>query len=719
MLRPERRGRPVREQGAWIRVWLDHAAIALGLGVLLLGFATTVESGSWTWTVAVVVGVTTVTCAAWRAAGLRGAPVVGLVVGLWATVWTFVPETLAGGLVPTSASLDALGDLLSVARVMIMEEAAPAPAARPVVLVMTLAFALLVVAADLVLAQRAAPWSFGILLVAVLVTPSLISGRSPEAGVFLGAAGAWLIVLWSRSDRQTSGLLPAAVLGAGGLVASVVLPPVLPDVTGVARDWGAPPPAVFGDGINPMLQLGQNLRRGETSVAATYTTELEDTPYLRAAVLRDFNGRTWRPVDRGTVGRGEGNLVLGEAIPADPARTDITIEELSSTMLPVPYPATSVSGLPEEWSWNRVGQTLSSESGDSSELEYTVTSLDVQPTAEQMRSLPDVFRPGMGEYLRLPQDLPSSLVSTAREVTADADNDYDRALALQQHFRTEYEYSETAPVAGDYDGNGIRVPGRFLQERSGYCVHFSSAMAVMARILDIPSRVVVGYAPGRPIDLVDGQQVYEVTSDDLHAWPELYFEDVGWVGFEPTPSVGTPTRFSEPQSSTDDDDASAPEDEAEGSRAMEQGGDPGAPTVTDEPPSSSRTILGAGGLLLLLALLPAGVRLVQRRVRLGSEDPEAWWRELRATAVDHGVDVTESDTPRAFAARLGHEEPRGDLAVLVEDVERRRYARPGADVGARGREARRAVADVRGRGGRWTRLTARLAPRSLLRPPRN
>ena len=67
------------------------------------------------------------------------------------------------------------------------------------------------------------------------------------------------------------------------------------------------------------------------------------------------------------------------------------------------------------------------------------------------------------------------------------DNNYDRALALQRYFRSgEFEYSETAPVADDYDGNGLSVIAEFLQRKAGYCVHFSSAMAVMARTLGHP-----------------------------------------------------------------------------------------------------------------------------------------------------------------------------------------------------------------------------------------
>ena len=75
-------------------------------------------------------------------------------------------------------------------------------------------------------------------------------------------------------------------------------------------------------------------------------------------------------------------------------------------------------------------------------------------------------------------------------------------------------------------------------------MHFAGAFALMARTLGMPSRIVVGFLPGEFTgDTVDGQRVAEVTTGQLHAWPEVYFEGVGWVAFEPTKSLGTPTRF--------------------------------------------------------------------------------------------------------------------------------------------------------------------------------
>ena len=71
-------------------------------------------------------------------------------------------------------------------------------------------------------------------------------------------------------------------------------------------------------------------------------------------------------------------------------------------------------------------------------------------------------------------------------------------MAIQSYLRSaEFTYSLQSPVQGGYDGNGLSVLADFLTQKSGYCIHFASAMAVMARLEGIPSRIAVGYAPGR------------------------------------------------------------------------------------------------------------------------------------------------------------------------------------------------------------------------------
>ena len=74
--------------------------------------------------------------------------------------------------------------------------------------------------------------------------------------------------------------------------------------------------------------------------------------------------------------------------------------------------------------------------------------------------------------------------TTAADVVkaAGATTDYAMALALQNYFLSDgFTYSTTAPVDEGYDGSSASVIATFLKKKAGYCVHFSSAMAVMAR----------------------------------------------------------------------------------------------------------------------------------------------------------------------------------------------------------------------------------------------
>ncbi len=56
-------------------------------------------------------------------------------------------------------------------------------------------------------------------------------------------------------------------------------------------------------------------------------------------------------------------------------------------------------------------------------------------------------------------------------------------------------------------------------------------MAVLARLVHIPARVVIGYTQGTIV----GTDTWQVKTSDAHAWPELYFAGAGWLRFEPTP----------------------------------------------------------------------------------------------------------------------------------------------------------------------------------------
>ncbi len=132
-------------------------------------------------------------------------------------------------------------------------------------------------------------------------------------------------------------------------------------------------------------------------------------------------------------------------------------------------------------------------------------------------------------YLGLPTSLPDRVREKALEITSQIDNPYDKARAIETYLRT-FEFSTKTPIPAFDDD---RVDYFLFETQTGYSDHFSSAMTVMLRAVDIPSRLISGYGPGVPDPDIFA---YVVRERDQHSWPEAYFPDVGWVEFEPTPT---------------------------------------------------------------------------------------------------------------------------------------------------------------------------------------
>jgi transglutaminase-like putative cysteine protease len=236
-------------------------------------------------------------------------------------------------------------------------------------------------------------------------------------------------------------------------------------------------------------------------------------------------------------------------------------------------------------------------------------------------------------------------------------------VALQDYFRdNSFVYSTQTPLKQGYDGDGSRVIARFLEVKSGYCVHFASAMALMARTLGIPSRVAEGYLPGATSGgTATNPGEYTVTSDDLHAWPELYFAGVGWVPFEPTVGRGTVPDYTRPQTDAAAPSATSTTTSSSAPRALVPT-DPAnpagsAPLTTTSGAQPLATGVGVALLAVAVLLAPAVWRRMRRRRRI-RELTEEWggatlaWDELRDTVRDLGWTAPPTETPRVFAERV-------------------------------------------------------------------
>lgn len=707
--------------------WRQSLTLLSGMALLLAGFNVVIDGGRW-WSTAVLLSTLVLaTCAVLRALGAPLAWLGGLVVWFVGLVWIFAPDTLFA-VFPTPSSFAALGGLWGDAQQIILVESSPVVAAKPIVYVITAAFGLLAILLDGIQLGLRRPVLVGAIFTAMFVVPTAVSGDPPNVFLFLIIAALWLYLL--RAERRqrgrspvqgaVAGSTPTLAIALAALTIAVALPPALPHVSNIAISWGSPPPGVFERGINPILQLGQNLRRNSPVTALEYTTSMNQPPYLKVANLLDFNGKTWRPNSDVKFGRIEGNVSLRQDIARKEVTTSVRVRNLNSVRIPVPYPALEVDGLKGQWRWEPQGLTLKSDTSSSRGQTYRITSLQIQPTRTQMRASRTFVGPTLSRSVDLPVDMPASIAKTALEVTSGATNDYDRAVSLQDYFRNgDFAYSETAPVADGYDGNGVDVIAEFLKVKSGYCVHFSSAMAVMARSLNIPARIAIGYAPGVESGTTKaGKAVYEVTSDDLHAWPELYFEGIGWTQFEPTPGVGSATAFSDLPSG--DDVTADPDADVTGNSSTTNRPDrnliDSAPTATTDDTATTRSIRVVLAGLLLVLLLPIGLRKAMRAWRLRPTRRSAvrLWGELENTARDFGLFVTHSNTPRAFAQHLSSW-PSIDteaLARMLDAVERERFGPPGARVDDID-DFRAVVASLRRGATRGQRFRAAFLPRSI------
>jgi transglutaminase-like putative cysteine protease len=287
------------------------------------------------------------------------------------------------------------------------------------------------------------------------------------------------------------------------------------------------------------------------------------------------------------------------------------------------------------------------------------------------------------------------------------------ALAVNRYLQRGFTYNERPGEARF----GQQPLDYFLfNSRQGYCQHYSAAMALLLRMGGVPARVATGFSPG---GYSESKNAWIVRDTDAHSWVEAWFDDIGWVTFDPTPA-STPARSQiaalEPE----------PTDDGAGADAADAGA---APTPAD--PSAARADVtaaaegagdasGDGGLgwwqvaaaVLAAALVVAVLWRARRRRRgPGSMPPaERALAELERAVVRSGRTLAPGATLLELERDLRLS---GDAAGYLRALSAARYAPAG---GARQptrdqrRALRRDLAQGQGLSGRL-RLFAALPPR--------
>jgi transglutaminase-like putative cysteine protease len=504
-------------------------------------------------------------------------------------------------------------------------------------------------------------------LVVLLATYGIAATVSPPSHPLLSGALLFVLVaacLWSPS-RGRSAALSLGVVAAAGLAAIPVAARLDASEPWLDyRNWD------FGSASAADVTFDWNHSYGSIDWSRDGSKLLDiqsSRPhYWATEVLDHFNGIAWVGSETGP---GIDLPLRADGSPVGPLnskwvmRARFEVGELSSRLLIGAGRVLSVSGVKgAHVSTEGISVTSPLGEGDS----YEIRAYDPRPSAARMRASEGRYPVALDRYTALDvpqvgsipapspniQSPPASItlrsvtvplrdgpaVAPSPEVAGSAyapvyrlarrladgkPTAYEVAESMQRYLRSNYAYDESPPPA-----RLLPLSTFLVGDKRGYCQHFSGAMALMLRMVGIPSRVVGGFAPGEK-----GSNGFAVSDFDAHSWVQVYFNNIGWVTFDPTPSAA-------PAISRSGDSAQV----ARGPRPFEFR--TGSKATKLPSFSAAEPTQGKGGgaplgwiafLALIAASLTAGVTFHRRRVaRLRSLAPAAL-AELQAAELERAA----------------------------------------------------------------------------------
>ena len=612
----------------------------------------------------------------------------------------YYPGSL-GGPFATRHTLELLGDDLAFVLDQFATAVAPVPSGEGFAPITAAALGLCVVLAD-TFAFRALGRVESVIPTGALFifTAALDDHRHRILAAAAWVAVAILTVVLLRFAAEGA---EATWMGARRLTLVAALPAIVLTVGITTVAASALSPHLPGAGEEPLLDT----RNGKSSVTEVLSplvdirAELVDRGdtelftvdssagghYWRVIGLPKFDGSQWTPPDEDLErmsGQSADIVVAGDLVVQH-----VVIAAMGGPLVPAAYHPTQVSTDDVLWAGDSDSLVLSGRDlriGD----EIDIVSVIPNPTTDLLRSA-TANNPPSPIYLQLPEGMPETIGNIAAEVTVGAATPFDQALALQGWFRDEFTYD--IDVRLDNSAGAIEA---FLNERRGFCQQFAGTFAVMARTLNLPARVAVGFTPG---DLgSDG--LYHVYGRHAHAWPEVWFDGVGWVAFEPTPGRGSsdsqPYNGIEPSQDNTGNPGETATSPTPDTMVIDEGVDtptdvagvddpPTTPTSLPEPSAGGSRSDGRWRLLLVLVTLavlvlgwvtalPRLVAALARRRLAGDADRViAAWHGACSAVQLAGSPPLAGSTPIEYAAiaeRSAGVDPAviGELADRVTDV---------------------------------------------------
>lgn len=659
---------------------------------------------------------------------------IGLVAATLAAFRIIAPATLAWGFLPTGDTLTALNTELDYAAEVFRFGSAPVIAIPGLVAALGFLmwlFGALVAAA----AVTRRPWIGSVGPLVFYLQLATLDRRVSTIGwivAFAVIATAAVIASGPGADRRTGRLrdgggmmvprrtaaLPtvlAAVMVLGAIAATDRLEAAVPEAGAI--DWrtqsgvGA---GIYGQGSSFNLFAGLQQSLVSLSDEPLFFARVSDSAppnnelYWRLITLDVFDGTNWIPGAQSFSRQGEDRYEREEwqfQGPTTPVSARVRIADLGQLLLPTLYSTTEIESsnslITESFRVREdgsIGIDLRTREGWEYELRADVPEPDIARLASlggelspifaeaaaagtfDLAALPTEFasRPEeVDPYLELPGDTSLAVRQAAREITEPGVTRFEKALILEAWFRDSDNFIYSTDVSTGHSALDLEawlLDPESENFRTGYCEQFATAMAVMARAIGLPSRVVLGFTPGDTQIQEDGSEVIVVRERNAHAWVELWMDGQGWVRFDPTPrSDGINPSLADTEIGFDAR-AYVPAPDEVDAESGSVGGLPGErdPLLPDfdegfgDATPDLRDGFGAGDIptwiwwvLAITAIgssLPIykGIRRRRRLKAIATGDIETAWAEITDRLKDLGKDIGPDLTPIEIAQRHNH-----------------------------------------------------------------
>ena len=524
------------------------------------------------------------------------------------------------------------------------------------------------------------------------------------------------------------GMVVAVVLLLSTSLAALALTPAAPASRTVVRNLFQPP-LDLTEYASP-LSLVRTLETDKAHTQLMKPTNLPKGGRIRIAALDSYDGLSAH-IGQNTNGQsrferiGDKTQLTVSRLDGNKQTSSLTIEDYSFPWVPTMPETIRIessgprqSALREGMYFDKFSSTGIATSGLAEGDVLTERVAPYTSPSEAALSKASMAQTALGPI----DQVPSSVASLAKEIVGAESNPIAQVRALQQRLRTSY-YSD-GTQSPSQPGHGAARIASMVEADSliGDDEQYSVLMMLMCRSLSIPARVVMGFDPA-----TDGD-AKTITGEDVKAWVEIPFEDLGWVSFDVTPDRDqvpqqqTTQKVSNPEPNVlqpplpNEDPAQLPPNYEDPQHDDPQDDDKGGiPTA----------VIVVGGSILVIAVIVGSVlgwkawRRNRRRGRTGIGKALGAWEEILDRARDLGRVPGWGATRREAAAQLAPHFPQADLPRFAGAVDTQVFSFGEPASYALGELWDSSDAIVRSMGSERSRLgraVARLSPRSLVHP---